>query len=94
MRKMELNFLENTKNKILVELKGEDHTFCNLLVKELQKDSGVKTAAYRISHPLTGVPEILVETNEKETAKKALISAVDRLAKLNDKFRKALSNIK
>lgn len=83
---MELRFLEYTKNRILAEIQGEDHTFCNVLVKELQKDSNVKNAAYRISHPLKKVPELIVETNEKTTAKKALLDAVNRLSKTNEKF--------
>ncbi|MBW3012367.1 DNA-directed RNA polymerase subunit L [Candidatus Woesearchaeota archaeon] len=83
---MELNFKENTKYKIVVELKGEDHTFCNLLVKELQKNPDVKNAAYRIDHPLKGIPELLVETNDKTTAKKALLDAVAGIKKMNDKF--------
>jgi len=85
---MELKFLENTKNKILVEIKGEDHTFCNVLVKELQKNSNVKSAAYRISHPLQRVPKLLIETNEKTSAKKAILDAVNKLSKTNAKFLK------
>ena len=57
-----------------------------LIVKELQKNSDVKQAAYRIEHPLKGVPELLVETNDKTTAKKALIDAVNSIKKINDKF--------
>jgi DNA-directed RNA polymerase subunit L len=85
---MELEFIENTKNRILVKLKGEDHTFCNILVKELQKDSNVKAAAYRIGHPLQRIPELIVETNEKTTAKDALLDAVGKLSKANAKFAK------
>ena len=85
---MELKFIENTKNKILMELKGEDHTFCNVLVKELQKNGNVKAATYRIDHPLQRIPLFLVETNEKITAKKVLLDAVNGLSKINAKFLK------
>jgi DNA-directed RNA polymerase subunit L len=83
---MELNFKENTKYKILVEIKGEDHTFCNMLVKELQKNPNVRNAAYRIEHPLKPIPTLLVETNDKTTAKKALLDAVADIKKVNEKF--------
>jgi len=83
---MELDFKENTKHKIVVEVKGEDHTFLNLLIKELQKNPNVKNAAYRIEHPLKPIPTLLVETNDKTTAKKALLEAVADLKKMNDKF--------
>ena len=83
---MELDFKENTKYKIVVEVKGEDHTFLNLLVKELNKNTNVKNAAYRIEHPLKPIPTLLVETNDKTTAKKALLEAVAYLKKMNDKF--------
>jgi DNA-directed RNA polymerase subunit L len=85
---MELEFLENTKSKIVVRIKGEDHTFCNIIVKELQNNSNVKSAAYRIEHPLQKVPELLVETNEKTTAKKAILDAVAKISKTNEKFLK------
>lgn len=83
---MELNFKENTKQKIVVEVKGEDHTFLSLLVKELQKNPDVKNAAYRIEHPLKAIPTLLVETNDKTTAKKALLDAIAGIKKMNDKF--------
>jgi DNA-directed RNA polymerase subunit L len=85
---MELNFVEAAKNRIIAEIKGEDHTLCNVLVKELQKDSNVKSAAYRIDHPLQRMPTLLVETNEKTSAKKAILDAINRLAKINAKFLK------
>lgn len=86
---MELNIIENTKYKLVAELKGEDHTFCNVLVNELQKDENVKNAAYNIAHPLKRVPRILVETNTNTTAKKALLDAAARLKKTVDSFKKS-----
>ena len=85
---MELKVIENTKSKLVFELAGEGHTFCNMLVKELWTDANVKTAAYKISHPLIGIPTVIVETNTKATPKEVLKEAVDRLKKGNDEFRK------
>jgi DNA-directed RNA polymerase subunit L len=34
---MEINVVESTKNKLVIELKGEDHTFCNILVRAAER---------------------------------------------------------
>jgi|FLOH01.1.fsa_nt_gi DNA-directed RNA polymerase subunit L len=82
---MELNFLEDTKHKVIVDLKGADHTFVNVLKKELWNDKDVKIAAYNVEHPLIGVPRLIVETKTKET-RKAILDAIDRLKKENSEF--------
>ena len=66
---MELKTLESGKNKIVFELQGVGHTFCNLLVQELWKDEHVKVAAYNVDHPLIGKPKMVVETDGKEDVK-------------------------
>ena len=80
---MELKILEEKKNKLVVELDGETHSFCNALKKELWNDKSVKSAGYNIEHPLVGIPKIVVETDGKDP-KKALIDAAGRLAKSFD----------
>lgn len=77
---MELNPLENSKNKLRLEIKGEDHTFVNLLRKELWADKSVKTAGYHIEHTQTSPPTLILETKDK-TPIKALTDAVSRLKK-------------
>ena len=86
---MEIKVLEEKKNRLVLEIKGEGHAFCNALKKELWNDSHVKVAAYKIKHPLVGVPTMVVETDGKETPKKALTEAAKRLSKLTDKFKSA-----
>jgi len=80
---MELKILEEKKNKLIVELKGETHSFCNAIKKELWNDKSVKAAGYNINHPLVGVPKIIVETDGKDP-KKALSDAAVRLNKSFD----------
>ncbi len=80
---MELNFVEDKKNRIVVEVKGETHTFVSALVDELWNDDAVKAAAYRIDHPLVGVPRIVLETTGK-SAKDVLKKAAQRLSKKID----------
>ena len=87
---MELNILEEKKNNLKFELKGEDHTFCNLLKNELWNDKHVKVATYSVAHPLVGVPKFIVETDGREP-KKVLEDAAKRLSKSLDKFKKDFS---
>ena len=77
---MEIKVLEDKKNKLIIELKEESHTFCNALKKELWNDKHIKAAGYNIEHPLVGVPKIIIETDGKDP-KKALIEAAGRLKK-------------
>ena len=83
---MELNVVEDKKNKIVFELKGGSHTICNALKNELWNDDHVKVATYSIRHPLVSEPKFIVETEGAE-AKKVLISATQRLKKVNDKVK-------
>jgi len=86
---MKVKVLEEKKNRLVIEIEGEGHAFCNALKKELWNDSHVKVAAYKIEHPLVGVPTLVVETDGKETPKKALTEAAKRLGKATDNFKTA-----
>ncbi len=91
---MELKIVDETKNKIVFEIKGEGNSFCNALVKELWSDEHVKAAAYNIDHPLVGVPRVILETDGADP-RKTLSDAAKRLKKINEDFRKKfLSAIK
>ncbi|PIN87323.1 DNA-directed RNA polymerase subunit L [Candidatus Woesearchaeota archaeon CG10_big_fil_rev_8_21_14_0_10_44_13] len=83
---MEIKVLEKGKNKLVIEVKGEDSTLCNAIRKELWNDDKVKVAAYNLEHPSSDSPKIIIETNGKDP-KEALLDAVKRLKKENDKFR-------
>jgi len=80
---MELNPIENTKTKVVLELIGEDHTLCNPIRKELWNDKTVKVAGYNIEHPLVSNPVLIIEATD---AKKSLLSAIERLKKQNKDF--------
>ena len=86
---MEIIVLENVKNKLQFELKGESHSFCNVLKEELWNDDAVKISAYSIRHPLVGSPRFIVETNGKKTPAEAVQDAVKRLGKHAEKVKKA-----
>lgn len=85
---MELNVTEKKKNRLVFEIKGEDHTLCNALKDELAADSDVKLVGYNVEHPEIGIPVFVLETKSKE-AKDVLVDAIHRLKKKNDSFLKA-----
>jgi len=84
---MEINILEESKKRMVFELKGETHSFCNVLKEALWKVKGVEIASYRIEHPLVGVPKFLIETKGIEP-REALKKAVGELKKMGKEFKK------
>jgi DNA-directed RNA polymerase subunit L len=88
---MEINIVEEKKNKLIFEVKGETHTLCNALQRELWNDSHVKTSGYNIDHPLINIPRFVLETDGADP-KKTISAAVKRLtkeaAKLKDQAKK------
>ncbi len=89
---MEFAVLEESKNKIVFQLKGETHTFCNVLKYELQQVKGVTIATYKIDHPLVGVPQFLIETKGIEP-RKALKEALKSLKKQAQEFEKEIGKL-
>ena len=89
---MEMNVLEDTKTRLVFELIGETHTFCNVLKDELKDVKGVIIATYKIPHPLVGVPEFLVETKGVEP-RKALKEALKSVKKKAEEFGKEVSKL-
>ena len=85
---MELKIIEESKNKLALEIIGEGHTFCNALCDELNEDKKVETASYRIKHPLISNPVITIETSG-EDPKKVIANAAKSLSKELDKFQDA-----
>ena len=87
---MEIKILDDKKNRLMVEVKGSDHTLINAVKTELWNDKHVKIATYSIRHPQISVPQMLIETDGEETPRNALINAIQRLQKDNAKFKKEL----
>lgn len=82
---MEIKVLEKTATKIIFQLLGADHTFCNALKRELNNVEGVEIATYAIEHPQIGIPKMLIQT-KKISPKDALKVALDSLSKQNKAF--------
>jgi len=89
---MEFNVVEETKTKLIFELKGETHTFCNALKHELQQVKGVELVTYKIDHPLIGVPKFNLETKGVEP-RKAIKEALANLKKKAKEFQKEVSGL-
>jgi len=78
---MELVLLENEKNRLKFEIKGEEHSFCNMLRKELWNDKAVEIAGYKIEHSLISQPVFTVEVS-KGNAKDSVVNATRRIRKM------------
>lgn len=85
--KMELNIIEETPKRLVFEIKGESHTFCNSLKNELWKNAHVKIASYLIKHPLIGIPKFILETDGNIKPRKALLDASEALKRDTEKLR-------
>ena len=82
---MEIKVLEKESRRLVFQLIGADHTFCNALKKELTETEGVEIATYAIEHPQVGIPKMLIETKSKKP-KDVLDAAIEGLKKKNKQF--------
>ena len=90
---MELNIIEDKKDKLIFEIKGESHTLANAIRKELWNDEHVKSAAYAIEHPLIEIPRFIVETDGADP-KKTLVAAAKRVQKDLEKVKAEAKELK
>lgn len=75
---MKINVLEQSKDRLKIEMKAESTTFANLIKKELWKNENMDFAAVVKSHPYMSEPELTIKTN-KGSPEKALSDAVESL---------------
>ncbi|RME78174.1 DNA-directed RNA polymerase subunit L [Candidatus Woesearchaeota archaeon] len=87
---MEINVIEDKKGRLVFELHGEGHGFCNALKSALWQQKGVKVAGYNVDHPLTGVPTFVVEADNPRAALKA---AAEQLKKDLDELAKEVKKL-
>jgi len=87
---MKIEKIEDKKNKLVFNLEGQGHTFCNLIKEELNEIKGVLNAGYSINHPLIGIPQIVVETDGSILPKEALEKAAKNLKKKISEAQKAV----
>ncbi len=87
---MEIEIVEEKKNKLIFKVKDVTHTFCNILKEELNNNSHVKIATYAIRHPLVGIPQFILETDGADP-KKVLADASQKVKKHFEKFEKDIA---
>jgi len=88
---MEIKIVEEKKHRLVIEVKGVSHGFCNALVAEMWNDKDIKSAGYNINHPLVGIPTLIIES--KSDAKKLLLDAIKNLKKKTSDFNKEFSKV-
>lgn len=90
---MEVQILEEKKDKIVFEIQGQSHTLSNALRKELWNDEHVKVAAYAVEHPLLDIPRFVLETDGADP-RKTLQAAAKRVQKQLEKIKTEAKEIK
>ncbi len=89
---MDVELVEDTKSRMVIDLPGRGHTLCNTLKSELWEDKNVKVASYNIAHPLVGIPRMVIETSG-ESPRDAVKIAVNALSKQADEVISAAKKI-
>lgn len=89
---MNIRITEEKENALEVVLKGETHTFANMLRKALLSNPHVVKASYKVPHPLTDKekPRIYVETDGKITPERAIEQAAKSIEESADEVKKKL----
>lgn len=82
---METKVIEQTGNRLKIEIIGKTHTLCNYLVHELWQDKNIVIAGYQLEHPILSNATLVVETKKGSPAK-AIGDAIKRLKKQNADF--------
>ena len=90
---MQLKFIEDKKNSMVVELIGEEHTFPSLLCWALLQNPKVTVAVYDVPHPLVGTPRVYIKT-KTETPRAALKKALKLIQKELNSVNAAVSKIR
>lgn len=86
---MKLTVLEKSKGKMVLEVRGEDHTFLNLL-KDKSWKAGSKQASYIIEHPNLSEPKLIVRGKDP---KKILQKAAQMVSDEAKDFEKELKRV-
>ena len=82
---MELKVVKEDEKTLVVEFKGENIGFINLLREELWNDKNVSEAAYVKEHPYLSDPKLFIKTS-RGSPRTALEKASERITKKIDEF--------
>ena len=90
---MEIRLVSKTNRELVLEIKGEDHTLGNMLMKEALRHPGVEYAAYRIPHPLRDIMEFTIVVKDGYDMSKVLKEVIDRLRAEISEFRAKVEEV-
>jgi DNA-directed RNA polymerase subunit L len=87
---MELKVLEQTTDKLKLQVLGETHTFLNLIT-EYAWLAKASQACYIIKHPYLSEPELIVKSaNPRKTLRDAAQIIVDKTEEFQKGFKRLL----
>ncbi len=86
---MKLILLEKGEEKMALEVRGETHTFLNLL-RENAWMAGSKQASYMIEHPYLSEPKLIMRT---KTPKKILDNAAQMIIDQTKEFEREFKRV-
>ena len=85
---MKLVMMESSKEKMVLEVRGENHTFLNLL-RENAWDAGSKQASYMIEHPYLSEPKLIIRAdNPKKVLDNSAQAILDSAKEFEKEFKK------
>ncbi|MEE9323219.1 MAG: RpoL/Rpb11 RNA polymerase subunit family protein [Candidatus Aenigmarchaeota archaeon] len=85
---MKLVALENGNEKMILEVRGETHTFLNLLRENIWKAGG-RQASYMIEHPYLSEPKLTVRAkNPKKIMDNAAQMIIDQTKDFEREFKR------
>lgn len=83
---MKLDVLENIEGKMVLEIKGENHTFLNLL-RDNAWSAGSNQASYMIEHPYLSEPKIIIRAdNPKKVLESSAQAIIDSAKEFEKEF--------
>ncbi len=91
---MEIKILEYDEEKeITLEIKGEGHTFTNVIREFLSDVKDVDSAGYFKAHPFVETTKLVIKAVPKKKIDKAARTAAKELGKTCDEFYKLLDKV-
>jgi DNA-directed RNA polymerase subunit L len=85
---MKLALLENVEGKMVLEVKGENHTFLNLL-RDNAWSAESKQASYMIEHPYLSEPKLIIRAdNPRKVLDNSAQAIIDSAKEFEKEFRR------
>ena len=85
---MEIEVIEKSDNRLVIELKDEDHTLANMIRELAWKFGG--EAAYRVDHPLISNPKVKIVGEKPVEVLRKVGEEIEKLAK---EFKKEIKSL-